>query len=675
MNMPYLPQDCRHHSRLTDFRVPQGAVTAGSTLTLRLQLSEAMPDVFCMVCYEIGGRTYIAPLDPVSTQSGASLVEVQIALPPGKTGLLYYYFLINDKKSIYYCQGTSGESSLNPVLTGERYQVTIYDPDYETPAWMRKGILYQIFVDRFARSGERGGLDRLDYHRQLGRTAIAHEDWSEQPLYQPLPGQLHYNPCDYYGGDLAGLTEKLPYIASLGVSCLYLNPIFEADSNHKYNTSDYRKIDPVYGDGENFRALCREAAKYGIRVVLDGVFSHTGDDSVYFNRYGRYEGVGAYQSPDSPYARWYQFDSFPKTYKSWWGFESLPNVNETEPSYREFICGEDGVARHWIKEGAAGWRLDVADELPDAFIEDLRQAIKAESSDALLIGEVWEDVSNKEAYGVKRQYVMGRELDSAMNYPLRDAILRFLLHKQDAKAFIDRVSVLREHYPPPFFYACMNLISSHDVPRALSLLGGAPDKDSGMSREQQAQFALNVPARALGLIRMRLAVALQMALPGCPSVYYGDEAGVEGLMDPFCRSTFPWGKEDICLQRHVATLGKLRSATPILQTGRMILLAPHPDVVVILRFATGKEDAFGGHTANGVFIVALNRSEHRRSLTLGLEDRRFGVAFEGPDAEALPKLDGVYRDRLNHSHCRCQNSQMPMTLGPYACMILQRIED
>ena len=247
------------------------------------------------------------------------------------------------------------------------------------------------------------------------------EDWGGQPYWRPNERGEVTN-SDYFGGTLRGIEEKLPYLKSLHVTCLYLNPIFEAHSNHRYNTADYTKIDPVLGTEEDFQSLCAAAGRLGIRVMLDGVFSHTGSDSVYFNRQGRYPQPGAYQSQQSPYFSWYHFISWPEKYHSWWGFETLPEVEETDNNYNKYINGRQGVVRKWLKKGASGWRLDVADELPDSFLDQLTEAAKEEKPDAVVLGEVWEDATTKESYGSRRRYLLGRQLDSVMNYPFRNAV-------------------------------------------------------------------------------------------------------------------------------------------------------------------------------------------------------------------------------------------------------------
>lgn len=631
MPLHFSAADAFHDARRTDCRFPCGAVPENTSVRLRLYLSERFAGADCLLCTKDPSGEGVLLMDRL-TLSGRPCREATVQLD--ETGLVFYWFVVNDGKSLLY-YGKSGALGAEPP---EPFQITVYDPSFETPKWFKNAVAYHIFVDRFHRSGTLGGLARAEYHENLGRTVVKHYDWNEPVLFEPLPGQPSYDPCDFYGGDLKGIIEKLPYLADLGVGVLYLSPIFESPSNHKYNTGDYNTVDPMYGTEEDFCELCRQAETFGIRVMLDGVFSHTGADSVYFNKYNRYESVGAYNSPDSPYYGWYRFERYPDEYKSWWGFPSLPEVDELNPSYAAFIAAdENAILKKWVKKGAYGWRLDVADELPDEFIALLREELKKAQPDAVLLGEVWEDASNKFSMGNLRAYVFGHELDSVMNYPFRDAVIDFFRGRIPSEAFVDALETLRDHYPPPFFHSCLNLLSSHDVPRALTLLGGGPDKDSGLSRKEQAAFALSPEARSKALRLMALATAVQMSLPGVPCVYYGDEAGMEGCMDPFNRAPFPWRKEDAKLQATVRQWANLRNRHAALRTGRMALAAPHRDVFFALRFVSDGKDALGDDAENGVFALLVNRGEHPASASVDAS-----ALLRGGDFELLGSANGRY---------------------------------
>lgn len=439
-----------------------------------------------------------------------------------------------------------------------RWQLTVYDGQSRTPGWFGQGVSYQIFPDRFCRSH----MPRPE--GMVGRRTV-HENWAGTPDYLP-DAQGEIRNCDFFGGDLAGITAKLDYLQSLSVTTLYLNPIFEAASNHRYNTADYLAIDPMLGTEEDFRTLCREAHRRGMRVLLDGVFNHTGSVSRYFNADGSYPEVGAAQSRESPYYNWYHFTRWPEEYDAWWGIKTLPAVEENQDSYREFIIrGQDSVVRHWLRCGADGWRLDVADELPDDFITEIRRAMEEEKPGAVLIGEVWEDGSNKIAYDRRRRYLLGRETHGLMNYPFRTAALAWLLGG-DAGAFRESMEEIREHYPSPAFYSAMNFLGTHDTPRILTLLGGEPVPES---KEARAEARLSPAGYRLARQRLMLGALLLYAFPGSPTVYYGDEAGMQGYEDPLNRRTYPWGQEDESLLAWYRRLGQLRRERLSLQIGQI----------------------------------------------------------------------------------------------------------
>ncbi|MDU7338079.1 MAG: glycoside hydrolase family 13 protein [Clostridium sp.] len=463
---------------------------------------------------------------------------------PPRSGLYFYTFLLQTNRgSITIGRSFGGHGDLSGT---NQWQLTVYEPGFETPHWLLGGILYQIFPDRFHASG--CAKNNIPSGRKM------HGEWGEEPQWQPdETGEITNQ--DFFGGDFKGIREKLPYLQSLGVTCLYLNPIFEAHSNHRYDTADYSRIDPLLGTEEDFTQLCNEAQRYGIRILLDGVFNHTGSDSIYFNREGRYPVQGAYQSKDSPYYDWFEFQAWPDKYDCWWGFLTLPCINECRESYQEYLCGENGIVRKWLRLGASGWRLDVADELSDSLLEQITHAAKAEKPDAVILGEVWEDASNKIAYEQRRRYFQGNQLDSVMNYPYRNATLGFFTGMQ-AKDAMEILLSIQENYPPQVLRCLMNHLGTHDTERALTILGG--EALNGRNREWQSQQCLSTNQREIALRRLRGASLMQYTLPGVPCIYYGDEAGMEGYRDPFNRRCFPWGKEDASLTQWYRTLAKLR---------------------------------------------------------------------------------------------------------------------
>ena len=507
-------------------------------------------------------------------------VHYSVSYTPAQTGVVWYSFDLAASDGATWRYGaregwTTGEGDFaygNPPS----FQLTVYVPRQTQPDWYKNGIVYQVFPDRFARGADwRERAEKaLAAHRE-GPARVLVEDWDTPPAYKKSEdGDILE--WDFYGGTLRGVREKLDYLADLGVTVIYLNPIFEAASNHRYDTADYLRIDPMLGDEEEFCALAREAAERGISIMLDGVFNHCGQDSRYFNRYGNYPEPGAWQGDESPYRDWFFFNE-DGTYDGWWGNPDLPDVNEKSPEYRELICGQNGVVRKWLRAGARGWRLDVADELSDSFIEDIKAAMVAERPDGALVGEVWEDASNKMAYGKLRQYFEGTELDGTMNYPLRTALLAFVRNQIGAPEMAARLEQLRENYPRDAFFSCLNLLGSHDRERLFTMLGDAPDPDT-LSDEECAAFRLDEGHASLAMSRLWLTVLLQMTLPGVPCVYYGDERGMEGFRDPYNRAAFPWdgGRMDCATVFRNAIA--VRKALPVLTTGDFEPFADGEDV-------------------------------------------------------------------------------------------------
>ena len=471
-------------------------------------------------------------------------------------GLYFYWFRI-------YKEGDSfrlfKQGSQTNMEQGDKWQLSFLPEGFTVPNYAIGALMYQILPDRFYKSGE------CDLTEKLGPYTV-HENWDDLPRFGP-DEEKHWN-NDFFGGNFRGIREKLPYLKELGIGILYLNPIVKAFSNHRYDAADYKCPDPMLGTEEDFRELCHAAHELGIRVILDGVFSHTGEHSRYFDA-RNYFGGGAVSDPESPYRSWFQFKDYPNDYEAWWGIRSLPCVNELDPGFLDYIIdAEDSVVAYWMSLGADGFRLDVADELPDEFILRLKNRIRSINPHAFLLGEVWEDASNKRAYGVSRRYFVDGELDSVMNYPWRKAILDFVKGEDDGTVFGESVMTLAENYPPEVLLCLMNLLGSHDKPRILTILGD----DFDGSKEEKATRRLSPEEYIIAREKLYLAAFLQYTLPGMPSIYYGDEAGLEGFEDPYCRRTFPWGKEDETLQGFFRALGVLKNSQESLKTGGIRIL-------------------------------------------------------------------------------------------------------
>ncbi len=534
------------------YRLPEGAVKNGTQISIYLKIERraAHNPFFCT-------ENETLPMKWVSFEKGFDIYKT-VFTP--ETGLYFFSFKLSDTE-----------------LSGG--QITVYDKNFQTPEWIYGGLIYHIMVDRFCRSGD----------TPVRGDVIFHDNKDDTPLFLPDENGIVKN-NDFFGGNLKGIESKLNYLSSLGVTSIYLSPIFKSYSNHKYDTGNYFEIDPMFGTEDDLVSLCTEAKKCGIRIILDGVFSHTGDDSVYFNKYGNYSSVGAYQSDLSPYRSWYNIRS-KDDYDCWWGISTLPTVNKNEPSYIEFIRN---VLTYWQSRGISSWRLDVADELTDPMLDNIRYAAKTANPESIIIGEVWEDASNKIAYGQRRHYLLGGQLDSVMNYPLRDGIINFAKYG-DALILKTCIETIMTNYPPPVINCLMNILGTHDTARILTILG--TDKTFS-SKTEMAEFLLSEEEYSLAVRRLKVASFLQMFMPGVPSIYYGDEAGMEGLIDPFNRKFYPWGKENTDILSHYRKLIEFRKKTPIFKEG--LYKTEYADDGIFI---------FSRYDKNGSITLAVNASD------------------------------------------------------------------
>lgn len=488
-----------------------------------------------------------------------------------------------------------------------RFRHSAYLPAFKVPEWAQDTVYYYIFPERF-RNGDRSNDPRPGVQRYQDRDIEFHADWNSKP-WKPGSGDGSdgaYN-NDFYGGDLAGIIEKLDYIRDLGANAIYMTPVFKAASNHKYDTADYRNIDPAFGGNADFVRLAEEAGKRGIRVIPDTSLNHVGSDSIYFDRYGNHGGKGAFAGsrirPDSPYAGWFTFDktqSDPdKQFRIWLSALDLPELDKASPGFRRFAYGApDSVMKLWLDRGAAGWRMDVAPWVPDDFWREWRTAIKAHKPDALTIAETWFDSS---------KYLLGDTFDSTMNYIFRNTVLEYAAGGK-AGALYANLEYLREVYPPQAFHALMNLLSTHDQPRSLHVFGYADDNT-------------DPAAIALAKQRLRLAVFFQMTFPGSPAIYYGDEVGVTGGEDPYNRATYPWadrgGKPDLALLAEFKTLVGLRREHAVLRRGSLEAPLFSDDHVVVLLRRLDRNWA----------VTATNNSTLPRTVTVTLPEAAATAEF------------------------------------------------
>ena len=569
--MSYFPFDSRNPL----YRSKTGAITQDEKLTLRVLLHK---DALCSKAFlrifdDQNGNTTEIELSPKEWLEDYRFWDCEVSL---EKGIYFYCFRYESAHGEFYitkCDHSKGHVSSN----GAYWQQTVYDKEFSTPDWLKGGLIYQIFPDRFYKA-------KTNIQNEFEDRYIV-DDWNKIPEHRQNNG-----PCslgnDYYGGNLQGITEKLPYLAEIGVSCIYLNPIFEAHSNHRYNTADYLKVDSLLGSEKDLKKLCKTAEKHNIKIILDGVFSHTGADSIYFNMYNRYNQNGAYNSKESHFYNWFNFKNWPDSYDAWWGVPSLPETNEHNPDFIKYITGENGVLRYWSDCGIFGWRLDVADELPDEFIEKIRTAIKTKNKDAYLLGEVWEDASNKISYSKRRRFLLGDELDSVMNYPFANSIIDFI-KSGDSVRFADTIYQIIENYPAPALNVLMNHIGTHDTPRILTRL--ADNFSDNSSRDWQVHQTLSPEQYQNAVKRLKCAVAIQYFLPGIPSLYYGDEVGLTGYGDPFCRAVYPWDNPDNDLLNYYKLLGNLRQNLSCVKQGEFITIHCNPNLLVFMR--KDKKDA------------------------------------------------------------------------------------
>jgi cyclomaltodextrinase / maltogenic alpha-amylase / neopullulanase len=494
-------------------------------------------------------------------------------------------------------RGAVGERPANPGPI-RRFRQTVYAPNFTVPDWAQDVVYYYVFPERF-RNGNPKNDPKPGRDKYRDTSVEVHSNWLDKP-WKPGSGDgsdSYFN-NDFFGGDLEGIISKLDYIQSLGANTLYMTPVFRAASNHKYDTADYRNIDPAFGSNADFERLTKEAAKRGIRVIPDASLNHTGSDSLYFDRYGNFGGSGAFArgkpNPASPYYGWYTFDTTQKDadkqFKGWVGVTDLPELDKASPGWRDFAYrAPDSVTRLWLNRGAAGWRMDVAPWVSDDFWREWRSAVKQTKPDALTVAETWFDSS---------KYFLGDMFDSTMNYIFRNAVQDYAAGGHAGKLY-EQLEHLREAYPEPAHRALMNLLSSHDQARALHVFGWHDDtRDPAViTRAKQ---------------RLKLAVLFQMIYPGAPSIYYGDEVGLTGGDDPYNRAAYPWadqgGKPDTALLADFQRLTKMRHDNPVLRRGSLEAPLFADEHVIVLARRLGDTWA----------VTATNNADQPRTVTLPL---------------------------------------------------------
>lgn len=673
----------RHDSRSDVYRTPGGAVPAGTSIALRFRTFHNDVTGVKVRFYGVDqGGQQIVPMSVVASDVGCYQAGLEgetcdfwgITTSSAAPDNWWYRFIVTDGTDTdYYADNTTaldgglGAPSDDPIDTS--WALMHFVPGFTAPSWAKDAVIYQIFPDRF-----RNGRKDNDPHTGDIRydDPVLKLDWGVKPEgfcrnyadgNTNCPWRFDTTPPgdsptkeqprgrDYYGGDLKGVDQQLDYLATLGVNTIYFNPIFDAGSNHSYDTQDYKKVDPYFGTQKDFDNLVKHAKTLGIRIILDGVFNHMSSDSPLFDRYHHYATVGACESMASPHRSWFVFHDVPAgtgtcagsagpasaTYDGWFGFDSIPVLVKTQADVQAyFLTAPDSIAKRWIAAGASGWRLDVSGDasFPNGYWESFRSVVKAANPQALTISETWQKDSTL------LRMIRGDRLDTTMNYRLRDAVLGLLVPGPfDSKGFGDsgriiqpsefasRLASIREDYPDAAYYSLMNLLDSHDTERLLWTL--TPGAETTADKEANAA---NVAA---GKLRVRLASLIQFTVPGAPTVYYGDEVGMTGDDDPDDRRTYPWadlgGTPDTAMLAHYTALADLRDELAALTDGDFrILLANDADETV----------AYGRKAGSAAAVVALNRSGSSRTLSIPVAGylpdgtslaQRFGVGGAAPD--------------------------------------------
>lgn len=528
------------NSRKIECKSPYGAVKCGEKLSLHFPIASWVSVDKMYVFIRLGDVSTPVEMRFEKSENGFSVYTADYVFDAA--GIYYYRFEMRNRDGVwYYGRGENGESVCGENLP--EWQLTVYKSSYKTPDFAKGNIIYHIFVDRFNRAD---GVKTKRKYR-------LHKSFSESPEVVSADGKYYAD--DFFGGNFNGIREKLDYLEELGVGIIYLSPIFKAFSNHRYDTGDYLKVDELLGTEDDFKRLLDAAHEKGMKIILDGVFNHSGADSLYFNKFGTYDSLGAYQSKSSPYYDWYYFKKFPDEYACWWGCDNVPDLNKSNKDYRALVFGKNGVVEKWQKLGADGWRLDVVDELPIDFVNLLIKKIKSVNKDALVIGEVWEDASTKVSYGELRPYLLGDQLDGTMNYPFMNAIIAYV-RDGDEKFFKDTVQSILENYPKETVYCLMNSLGTHDTVRIINALSDV--RAHGWSKTHKLGYKLPDSEYEKAKKKLYLASVLQFTLPGIPSIFYGDEAGLQGFDDPINRRPYPWGSEDKEILAHYKKLGRIR---------------------------------------------------------------------------------------------------------------------
>lgn len=528
---------------------------------------------------------------------------------------LYYFcikIIINNELKYIKLDKKLGK----PIITENDFPywtITVYSDDFEVPAWAKGKIMYHIFVDRFNKSKKYNP-------KQMPNRTI--NNWGDTPTWQ-INAEDKYPNNDFFMGNLQGIEEKIDYLKELGVEIIYLSPICKSQSNHRYDVSDYEEVDPYLGTNEDLKNLCNTAHKNNMKIIIDAVVNHTGNDSKYFNNYKNYNTIGAYEGEKSPFYNWYK-KSINGEFQYWWGFKNLPVCDGTNSGWQQYIYGKNGVIDKWFELGIDGLRLDVADELSDEFIENIKITVKRNKKDGFVIGEVWENAITKEKDGIQRKYMLGNGLDSVMNYPFTDAILKYVRFG-NFENLRNTLNEILEQYPEESIYSLMNSLSTHDITRAISTLvadGISNNNDLiwNIPYNREWQFhnnKLNKKQIEHGKKLLKIATTIQYFLPGNACIYYGDEIGMYGYKDPFNRACFTWDKIDKELHEFFVELGKIKNSCEFLCDAKFEIIELDENKFIFERIGAEKS-----------LLVAVNRTNKICKLNIPEKYRNGKIIYK-----------------------------------------------
>ena len=577
-----------HDSQSIKFRKPFGAVEVGQKVKLSINVDREI--IVAVEFIQFDGTRLNIGMQKEYLNNGEFRYSVEIDTSDALGILEYYFILIDGYNRLYYGNNDEHLGGIGQIYTYNPvpYQITVYEKSY-TPSWYKEGVVYQILIDRFYNGNEDKTINSPK------KNSFIYGRWDDNPMYIK-DGFGKIARWDFYGGNIKGIINKLDYIKSLGASIIQLSPVFKSSSCHKYDTGNYEFIDEMFGTNNEFKELCEVAESKGIKIILEIVLSYTSSDSKYFNKLGNYNEIGAYQSPNSKYHEWYKFTRYPYQYESWWGIAERPNINSMENGYMDYIINNnDSIIKKWIDLGCSGWRLNVIDELPDEFIEAIRTRMQEINKNTVLLGDIWDDASNKVSYSKRRKYLQGKEVHAVTNYPLREYLINFTKGYITSDIFKQKIMSLYENYPRESFYGNINVIGTNDTERILTVLDG-------------------------NIELLRLIVVIQFTLPGVPLIYYGDETALKGGKEPDNRKSYPWGKEDKDLSDFYDKIVNIRNNENGLKKGDLIIHETDPEVfvfernyenekVIILVNVSNEQKLIKGISLNGSYVNLFNISE------------------------------------------------------------------